>query len=431
MVASADGDVAATVIHYAKLGSIAVYIAKNETSQHDEHQMIRLMGLCAGDLHARYEDFRDFALKGLAFTIPFCNAKMKKRLKAISTDALEDAAKFLDSNPLPEFTTWDAALTAGEAIDPRVVLRQLGCGPLLADGGDRYVLSWAQEIKCPLASIVPYQLRFVSSELQAIQQLLDGTVEGNERFLMVSGICDKLHHSALFEKLWATVDIMDLEMKEKVKSDLGKLGAYYRSLEQLYVRLSQPCQKGAAPLKINCRLLRAPPKTSIKLAGRQWYEFVEKFWSTIPHGGPLGLSKESLLKEWADGRPGFHIPEKAFAAYHCELQLLGFLKTIGVYKGFIGVSKSCCELCSSAIAKMNLVETDWRASAGHGRIYLGLLPTDPKIADGLREIVDMLLKDEIRKIRLKTESPVVRAFHKEIGPLEELEPPAMKLVRKL
>jgi hypothetical protein len=59
------------------------------------------------------------------------------------------------------------ALTAGGAIDPHVALRQLGCGPLLADGGDKDVLSWAQEIKCPLASIVPYQLRFVLSELQS------------------------------------------------------------------------------------------------------------------------------------------------------------------------------------------------------------------------------------------------------------------------
>jgi hypothetical protein len=64
------------------------------------------------------------------------------------------------------------------------------------------------------------------------------------------------------------------------------------------------------------------------------------------------------------------------------------------------------------------------------RHQVGSLSRDPKIADGLRETVDMLLKDEIRKIRLKTESPVIRASPREIEPFEELEPPVMTMVRE-
>jgi hypothetical protein len=46
MVASAEGDVASTCIHYSQLGRVTIFIAKNETSIADEIQMQRLLGLC-------------------------------------------------------------------------------------------------------------------------------------------------------------------------------------------------------------------------------------------------------------------------------------------------------------------------------------------------------------------------------------------------
>jgi hypothetical protein len=75
MVSRADGDVAATCIVYAELGSIHIYIAKNETALEDEHHMLRLMGLCSGDVRRRYQDFPAFAYKALEFITPFCNGK--------------------------------------------------------------------------------------------------------------------------------------------------------------------------------------------------------------------------------------------------------------------------------------------------------------------------------------------------------------------
>jgi hypothetical protein len=48
-VTSAEGDVAATCIHYSQLGGVTRFISKNETSIAYEIHMQRLLGLCSGD----------------------------------------------------------------------------------------------------------------------------------------------------------------------------------------------------------------------------------------------------------------------------------------------------------------------------------------------------------------------------------------------
>jgi hypothetical protein len=436
MVSRADGDVAATCIVYAKLGSIHIYIAKNETALEDEHHMLRLMGLCSGDVRQRYKDFPAFAYKAFEFITPFCNGKIRKRMKSIDKAVLEDLTEALERNTPQELTQWDEALTSGKRIDPRVILKALGCGRMLLDSGDQDVVVWASNNRVSLGAIVLMRLRFISKELAANEDLLSGTAEANKRLLLLSGTCDKLFRSAIFQKLLDAMEY-NLEAKAKLKMDLGKLGAYHQGLELLYKTLVQPCQEGSAPLKIHCRLLRSPPKFSIKLAGKNWYGLLQDFWRTTKHGEELPLSKDIIVKNWVkvkagldEGTPedGFHVPEATTAALHCELRLLEFLENNGIHHGFVGVSKSCCELCSLAIGHMNkFLSGKWMATSGHGRIYVGLLPRNPDLAAALRKEVDSMLKDELETLVRKTESPVIRSHSREIDPLEMLGEPAIHL----
>jgi hypothetical protein len=100
MVASAEGDVASTCIHYSQLGRVTIFIAKNETSIADEIQMQRLLGLCSGDV-SRHKDFKDFALKGLGFIATFCQGKLRKRMKAVRPDMLQKVATMISRGQHP------------------------------------------------------------------------------------------------------------------------------------------------------------------------------------------------------------------------------------------------------------------------------------------------------------------------------------------
>jgi hypothetical protein len=233
------------------------------------------------------------------------------------------------------------------------------------------VLPWAELRKCSLASIIPIQLQFLATQLEMFDEIALDNPDSIRRLLRVLVVCDKLFRSSIFEKLLKAVD-WQLEQKQKLETDLGKLGAYYHGLELLFSTLIQPCQQGAAPLKLRTCFVRSPANSRVKLVGSGWYELLRRTWYDSGRG-ELGISEDTLAQEWgkAGESKSLHIPDEMSVKLHCELRLLSKLEELGIRKGIIGVSKACCELCCIAIADLNAMGSQWRATSGHGRMYVG------------------------------------------------------------
>ncbi|KAA8905690.1 hypothetical protein FN846DRAFT_950269 [Sphaerosporella brunnea] len=402
MVRHANGDVAATNLHYPKLGSVTITIAKNDTNEEDARQMQRLLGLCHGNVQQRYQDCVGFALKGLSFVIPFCKPKILKRLGSISPEVLDAVISKIESLDPYE---WDSALKEGYQVNFRTVVRALSGKPATEGNGDLSIVNSARNKKVGLAEVVLGWLHFLKAALEDPQGLLDG---GNdERFLKASAMSDRLHRSVIFDDLLNKTDESPEEMA-KLRMDLGKLGSYSRGFQLLFHVLSEPCRAGASPLKIKCRLLASPGTIKVKTAGEGWYELLNQFALSGLSQVDLQLSKEYLISQWANREHKFVVPEAVTAAYHCEMQLLDHLKAQKIYQGIVGVSKDCCELCSVAMAKMSSQANgcSWYASRGQGRVYVGLLPRDRELALHLRATVDTMLWDVLVKLRNRNESPV-------------------------
>jgi hypothetical protein len=432
MVASAEGDVASTCIHYSQLGRVTIFIAKNETSIADEIQMQRLLGLCSGDV-SRYKDFKDFALKGLGFIATFCQGKLRKRMKAVQPDMLRKVATKIEANIPSNFNgPWDENLKSGKPVEACTVLKGLGCR-LKAKSGDIDVLAWAQARECSLSAIIPMQLRYVASKLESLDELTRDE-PGLLRLLL---ICDKLFRSDILQKLLEATKLQ-LEAKGKFETDLGKLGAYYHGLELLYGALIEPCQQGAAPLKISCRLLLSPTKSRVKLAGANWYELLRGFWRDSSRG-ELKISQQYLAEEWGKENRGIsgdqtkdtstpiEVPDEVPINLHCKLRLLEHLENLGIRKAFIGVSKGCCELCSVAIAHLNFLGSKWYASCGHERMYVGRLPENAAVRQHMKCAVDDMLRDELETKLALTESPPMRPHQREVDDFEPLKAPMLPL----
>jgi hypothetical protein len=406
MVKRANGDVAATNLHYPKLGSITITIAKNDTNEEDFRQMQRLLGLCHGNVQQKYQNSIGFAVKGLSFIIPFCKPKIMKRLGSISREILNAVISKIDS--LNYEYEWDAALKAGNQVDFTTVVRALTGKAATEGNGDIVILNWARKKKVGLAELILELLHVLKAALEDHQELLGGSED--ERFLKVAVISDKLHHSAIFDDLLAKTDETSEELT-KLRMDLGKLGAYSYGLQLLYKVLSEPCRKGASPIKIRCRLLESPGTFKVKTAGPGWYELLKQFALSGRSQTELRLAKDYLISKWGErdpktGERKFVVPENVTAAYHCEMQLIDYLEGQKIYHGIIGVSKDCCELCSVAMTKISSQASGWYASGGHGRIYVGLLPRDKEVAQHMRTTVDTMLWDVLIKLRNRTESPV-------------------------
>jgi len=81
-------------------------------------------------------------------------------------------------------------------------------------------------------------------------------------FSFFSGVANKLHGSALFEAMLEKSD-MGGRATDKLRVNLGKVGAYSHGLELLYRTLLVPAKLEKAPLKMRYQLLDSPPSMTV------------------------------------------------------------------------------------------------------------------------------------------------------------------------
>jgi len=99
------------------------------------------------------------------------------------------------------------------------------------------------------------------------------------------------------------------------------------------------------------------------------YDLLKDFSPGCGGHKDLLLSKEYLEEQWGKptalrGRSSgstqryeFHVSDHTYASFHCELRLVHYLNSRGIFGGFIGVSKLCCEICSVALDGLNKKKT--------------------------------------------------------------------------
>ena len=302
MISEAHGDVCATHIAYPRAGHLILYMAKNQVKGADQEHLTKLMDLCQGGFLGRWPDYPAFKEAAIVLLIQFCGKKMRKRLEELSWAVLLAlVTEFtIEGHELRGFGVWDELVSQGGAGQAEVqqAIQGITGKPLKEGSGDIAVLSWATKSRKKLSAVILEQLRFLGMSLEGGAP---GILSSVSLFSRVSGIADKLHRSALFEALLHESNLC-ASVINKLKVDLGKVGAYSRGLELLYRTLSAPEKSGGAPFEIRYHLLDPPPQITVDLDQYgDWYRFLKEF-SESPGGGSLPRKQELEAALKGDGK---------------------------------------------------------------------------------------------------------------------------------
>jgi hypothetical protein len=118
---------------------------------------------------------------------------------------------------------------------------------------------------------------------------------------------------------------------------------------------------------------------------------------------PMDISSRTIMRACGGE---LRMPETLQVPYHCELLLTDVLRANGIRGGVIGVSKLCCQLCTTALSHRNRRQGDyWRVSGGHNVMYMSPLPRDSETAKEVADEVDVTLRQCLSNLRRRSESP--------------------------
>jgi hypothetical protein len=388
MVAKESGDVAACHLHLVRAGHYKIFLAKNQTEPDDEIHLSKLFGLCWERMNGRFDEkFDEFRTRALQILVPHCLHKIRRRItdaarKLKSFGAILENAEFgeydgsetvisLVSRALEaqdkedvHFKRWNERLVAGEEVKFEE-LQVLFTKEKLAGSQDPQLLWWAKTHRKGLGALISSWLKhFENTTWLTVDSAT--TKETQSKLCRLFAAAEVFQGSQIFRHLMDRMDI-ELEIKSHFTTALYNVAAYHCGIRLLYDVLGAPCTKETMPVArkpsplILDYFLIPSEKEQISLS-TDWMGELQDFFENVLKQ-PMDISSRTIMRACGGE---LRMPETLQVPYHCELLLTDVLRANGIRGGVIGVSKLCCQLCTTALSHRNRRQGDyWRVSGGH------------------------------------------------------------------
>jgi hypothetical protein len=389
-----DGDVAA-IAAYAYKDSITLFYTKNDLTKEDKdhvQSLVRLVQNAAKDTQTTRLQFNE---RMFQLVVPYCSGKLFDRLNALQSE-LKRKKKPTETVP-------------SSAED------------LIA----RYT-----SLKCDATA--PQETK-TASDREAkrnskSQNIYDGLIKTFES--LQKEVCDRdlsklspseivaiAAHSYIVGYASINLEIVaDSPLLVKIIRSAQKVGDYFRCATRLYRAIVQSHNTRRRFSKINVIAID-PPEPQYRSLQLDWYHVLECVWYRHV-GGFLPITRGQFMSKYATGlRKYAEWGEQKFVA-HAEVTLITSLVEVHrMHPTVIGVSKSCCGLCTAFISGVNNYRasrnyTTWEPPGSHGNHYNCQIPnvSEGSLLAGAREVNDYINLRIIGLVRdcipvNKTETP--------------------------